>query len=74
MRALGTLITNLGHWEREEQEGGEAAAKGRVIELVDGRQIQSALRLTNRMTPPSIEDVIAVGPPLTSLLWETKVF
>lgn len=72
--SAGLLVTSSTFTKGTIKEGGEAAAKGRVIELVDGRQIQSALRLTNRMTPPSIEDVIAVGPPLTSLLWETKVF
>ncbi len=50
-----------------------AAQRGFIVELVDGARLLSSLRLTHRLTLPTISDVLSVARPTAQVFWGNTV-
>jgi len=46
-----------------------AAQRGFIVELIDGTRLLSSLRLTHRLAPPSISDVLSIARPTAQVFW-----
>lgn len=66
------LVTSSGftkgvYWERDA-----ASASGKIVELVDGERFIAALNLTSKLAPPTLNDILTIAKPRTTIVWEER--
>lgn len=63
------LVTSSSFTKGVFREQESAAQRGFIVELIDGERLLSSLRLTHRLAPPSISDVLSVARPTAQVFW-----
>lgn len=66
------LVTSSGFTKGVHRERDAASASGKIVELVDGERFIAALNLASRLVPPTLDDILTVAKPCTTIVWEER--